>query len=184
MTVSFQINEPGKEFASATMPDVPWADDVSYTYADFHLESSPGDEFVAQRERFRPWDIRYVNPPHDPIGVSVTDDQRMWMRVKDSLGEHPGLQHAALAYLSDATLIDHVVLPHGLRWEFAEIDGTSLDHAMWFHAIESPDQWLLFDQHVEATAGARGLSSGRFFTESGQLVATCCQEGLMRINDS
>ena len=51
---------------------------------------------------------------------------------------------------------------------------------MWFHRPVRVDQWLLYDQRVEATGGGRGLATGRFFTADGALVATCTQEGLIR----
>ena len=51
---------------------------------------------------------------------------------------------------------------------------------MWFHHEARADDWLLYEQRVEATGGSRGLGSGRFFDSAGKLVATCMQEGLMR----
>jgi acyl-CoA thioesterase-2 len=125
-------------------------------------------------------DIRYVNPPTAPRGQPVTDSQLMWMRIPERLPDEPGVHQAALAYLSDSTLVDNVMLPLGLRWQDDDFEGTSLDHAMWFHRFARADDWLLFEQCVEATGAGRGLASGRFFTESGELVATCIQEGLMR----
>ena len=180
LLVSYHVAEPGAKYSGATMPSVPPPEDVTTTYADFHHEASGNDQFVVLRESRRAWDIRYVNPPTAPIGEPVTDDQRMWMRFHEKFAERPGLQRAALAYLSDATLIDHIALPHGLRWEMAQVSGTSLDHAMWFLRAPSADEWLLFDQHVESTGGARGVVSGRFFTRDGELIAVCCQEGLVR----
>lgn len=90
------------------------------------------------------------------------------------------LHQAGLAYLSDATLVDHIMLPHGLRWQDADFVGTSLDHAMWFHRPAPADEWLLFEQIPVVTGAGRGLAQGRFFTQSGDLVASCVQEGLMR----
>ena len=75
------------------------------------------------------------------------------------------------------------MLPHGYRWQDERLDGASLDHAMWFHRAARADEWLLFDQTVVATAGARGLVTARFYTVDGLLVATCTQEGLMRWPD-
>lgn len=125
-------------------------------------------------------DIRYVNPPAAPRGVSITEDQRLWMRISEPLDDDPATHATGLAYLSDSTLVDHVVLPHGQRWQDPRLVSTSLDHAMWFHRPFRADEWLLFDQRVESTGRGRGLASGRFFTEAGRLVATCMQEGLIR----
>lgn len=181
MMVSYQIAEPGKDFAGATMPNVPSPESVATTYAEYHREMTGDNEFFDDRESFRPWDILYIDPPMSPIGSPVFADQRMWMRIRETISQQPGLQQAALAYLSDSTLIDHVTLPHGLRWYSPNVEGTSLDHAMWFHRPVDASGWLLFDQHVESTGNSRGLASGRLFTRSGELVATCFQEGLVRI---
>ena len=115
-----------------------------------------------------------------PRGEAITETQLMWMRIRGSLPETPAVQQAALAYLSDSTLVDHVMLPLGLRWQDEDFEGASLDHAMWFHDPVRADDWLLFAQTVEATGHGRGLVSGRFYDRSGRLAATCVQEGLMR----
>ena len=56
----------------------------------------------------------------------------------------------------------------------------SLDHAMWFHGPFRADAGLLYDQHTPAASGARGLATGRVFTQDGRLVANVVQEGLIR----
>ncbi len=96
------------------------------------------------------------------------------------LDDAPATHQCGLAYLADSSLIDHVMLPHGLRWQDAGFDGASLDHCMWFHAPCRADEWLLYIQSVEATGRGRGLARGRFLDACGTLVATCMQEGLMR----
>jgi acyl-CoA thioesterase-2 len=177
MIASFHVPEPGDEYAGAAMPDVPRADDVKFTYAE-HTRREFG---IAQwHGDVRPMDIRYVNPPSAPRGVPITEDQRLWMRINERLDDDPATHATALAYLSDSTLVDHVVLPHGQRWQDPRLVSASIDHAMWFHRPFRADEWLLFDQRVESTGRGRGLASGRFFTETGALAATCMQEGLIR----
>lgn len=124
-------------------------------------------------------EIRYLDPPDEVEATNAP--QRMWIRLSQPLDGEPQWVHAcAMAYLSDATLIDHVHLPHGRRWHDPANLGASLDHAMWFHRSAVADQWMLFDQVVESTGGGRGLTSGRLYQRDGSLVATCAQEGLMR----
>ena len=206
MVVSYHIEEPGEAFASHRMPDVPPPEQVALTYAAFSRSvgenqepsargasptadasgstgSSPVAGGVLPWEwdiESRPMDTRCINPADAPLGEPVGEDQRMWMRISEPLPESPGLHRAGLAYLSDSTLIDHVVLPHGRRWQEPGLTGASLDHAMWFHGPVRADEWLLFDQTVEATGSARGLAMGRIFDGDGILVATCAQEGLIR----
>jgi len=177
MIASFHVAEPGEEYAGATMPAVPRPGDVTLTYAEHSRRESGNANWHGD---VRPMDIRYVNPPSAPRGVAITEDQRLWMRINEPLADDAAIHACALAYLSDSTLVDHVVLPHGQRWQDPRLVSTSLDHAMWFHRPFRADEWLLFDQRVESTGRGRGLASGRFFTESGELVATCLQEGLIR----
>ena len=177
LLVSFQVPDETPEYAVAAMPQVPPPEEVAYTYDHFTLAQTNEDAWYGSD---RPIEIRYVNPPSAPRGTPVTEPQLMWMRVNEALPDAPGTHRAGLAYLSDTTLVDHIPLPHGLRWQDPNFGGTSLDHAMWFHRPARADEWLLFEQTVEATGGGRGLASGRLFTRGGALVATCMQEGLMR----
>ena len=177
LLASFQVPEETPEYVGSAMPEVPPPEQVEYRYDDFTMAQTGDDAWYGSA---RPVDIRYINPPDAPRGEPVTEAQLMWMRVVDDLEDSEALHQAALAYLSDTTLVDHVPLPLGMRWQDAGFGGTSLDHAMWFQRHARADEWLLFAQTVEATGGGRGLASGRFYTRQGQLVATCLQEGLMR----
>ena len=176
MTASFHAPERSPAYCGAPMPDAPPPEEVDLTYDDFVLaqlgaSSWPGSD--------RPMDTRYVNTP-GARGKAVTEPQLMWMRVRDPLPDDAALHQAGIAYLSDSTLLDNAVLPHGRRWLDPDLESTSLDHAMWFHRPAKADEWLLFEQTVLATGAGRGLVQGRFFDRAGSLVATCTQEGLLR----
>lgn len=177
MVVSYHVAEPGEPFAGHRMPDVPPPEEVVMTYTEFSRSAGKQQDWDIEA---RPMDTRCINPPAAPSGEPVLEDQRMWMRIPERLPADRGLHLAGLAYLSDSTLIDHVVLPHGRRWQEPGLTGTSLDHAMWFLNPVRADEWLLFDQAVEATGAGRGLATGRIFDAQGTLVATCAQEGLIR----
>lgn len=177
LLASFQQPAETPSYDGAPMPDAPAPEEVAYTYDDFNRAQTGEHTWHGAA---RPVDIRYVNPPRAGRGEPVTETQLMWMRVRERLPDSAAVHQAALAYLSDTTLVDHVPLPLGRRWQDAGFDGASLDHAMWFHRPASADDWLLFAQDVEATGGGRGLARGRFYTRRGVLVATCLQEGLMR----
>jgi len=176
-TLSFQVPEPGLVYSPATMPRVPAPEEVSMTYADFTRRVQPDERWYGA---VRPVEVRYVNPPSAAEGVPVVESQKMWIRTPESLPDDPDMHVAAIAYLSDATLIDHVMLPHGHRWQDARLRGASIDHAMWFHAPARADAWMLFDQRVCSTGSARGTVLGTLYRADGQVVATCGQEGLMR----
>jgi acyl-CoA thioesterase-2 len=102
----------------------------------------------------------------------------MWLRADGKLPNDPLLHACLVAYASDMTLLDTIMLPHGLIW--SEGSQASLDHAMWFHRPFRADEWLLYDQSSPTAAGARGLATGTIFTRDGALAVSVVQEGLIR----
>lgn len=175
--VSFHVPEPGFEHAPHTMPDVPAPEAVVTSYEDFVVSTAPKEDWHGDA---RPLDIRYVNPPAAAEGTPVLESQKTWIRVRPPVDGGEAIHAAGLAYLSDATLLDHALLPHGHRWHDPRLTGASLDHTMYFHTPARCDDWLLFDQHVTFTGGARGLTAGTLYSRTGAMVATCTQEGLIR----
>lgn len=179
--LSFQVPDDGLEFSAQTLgPELPAPVSVETTYRDFVV--GQGGEGVG-RWAVRPIDLRYVNPPKAPRGEAVVEPQVMWARMTEHLAPDRRLHDAALAYISDSSLLDHVFLPHGKRWQDEEAFGTTVDHSMWWHRPTNANEWLVFEQAVEVTTGTRGLTTARFYTETGDLVASCAQEGLMRWSD-
>jgi acyl-CoA thioesterase II len=87
-----------------------------------------------------------------------------------------------MTYASDMTLLDSLLMAHGLSWRSSEIASVaSLDHAMWFHRPFRADDWLLYVQESPASGGARGLARGDLWTRDGQHVVSVVQEGLLRV---
>jgi acyl-CoA thioesterase-2 len=105
----------------------------------------------------------------------------VWMRARGPLPDDPLVHVCAIAYASDMSLLDSVLLAHGLTWDTEGLSAASLDHAMWFHGPFRADEWLLYAQESPAASGARGLAQGRIFRRDGRLVATVVQEGLIRV---
>lgn len=177
---SFQLEEAGLDF-SVAMPDVPPPD--SLPSAKDLIERlgdriPPGFAAWFSRERavdIRPCDLsRYdrAKPP-EPI-------QNVWIRIADRLPDDPALHRAMLAYFSDMTLIDVTLAAHGRSLFEPEFSVASLDHALWFHRPFRADEWLLYAQDCPTTGGGRGLARGLLFRETGTLVASVVQEGLIR----
>jgi acyl-CoA thioesterase-2 len=82
--------------------------------------------------------------------------------------------------MSDLTLLDNIVLPHGRNGALGPVMVASIDHALWFHRVPRVDEWLLYVQDSPAAAGARGFARGTLFARDGTLVASVAQEGLLR----
>jgi acyl-CoA thioesterase-2 len=104
-----------------------------------------------------------------------------WIRTRGPMPDDPGLHQCVLAYASDLTIMVAAVYPHRASMRSPGFQSASLDHAMWFHRPFRIDDWVLHEQESPASAGARGLGRGTIFTRAGELVASCAQEGLIRL---
>ena len=79
---------------------------------------------------------------------------RVWMRIGEPLPADPAIHRAALAYLSDMTLLDTALVAHGLIVYDQRIQIASLDHALWLHRPFRADEWLLYVQDSPNAGGA------------------------------
>jgi acyl-CoA thioesterase-2 len=103
----------------------------------------------------------------------------VWLKARGALGDDPAIHRALLAFVSDMSLLDTALLPHG-KSIFSDLQVASLDHAMWFHRPFRADEWLLYAQDSPSASGARGFNRGALYTQDGALVASVAQEGLIR----
>lgn len=111
----------------------------------------------------------------------ISPENHVWFRYDADLPDDPLLHVVLAAYASDFTLVDTVLLAHGLAWGSSDVTGASLDHAMWFHGPFQADDWLLYAQESPWSGGARGLARGQMFTPSGELVVSVVQECMIRV---
>jgi acyl-CoA thioesterase II len=179
LSASFHGDEPGPSHAIA-MPQVPPPESVTPTAERMEaLLGAPAHSFF----RSNPIDLRVIGPlsyeaQRDPS--LRTDRNLVWLRADGELPDDPLLHVCLMTYASDMTLLDTVLLRHGLSWADGSTSGASLDHAMWFHRPFRADRWLLYVQDSPSARGARGLARGEVFTQDGELVVSVVQEGLIR----
>ena len=178
LSASFHHPEPGPEHADP-MPDVPPPEAVERN--SDRLARLLGD--VPSQVLQSPIDLRSIGPmsaeaARDPS--LRTTRNLIWLRVDGDLPDDPLLHVCLMTYASDMTLLDSVLLGHGLSWLDGRTSGASLDHAMWFHRPFRADRWLLYAQDSPVASGARGLAHGEVFTAGGELVVSVMQEGLIR----
>lgn len=130
----------------------------------------------------RPFDMRHVDSPiyFDVQGERVAK-QAVWLRSLGSMPDDPQLHQAAMAYLSDYTILESIYRRHGVPWSYPGLKTASLDHAMWFHRPGRVDEWLLYVQDSPSAQGGRGLALGKLYSRDGQLLATVAQEGMVRV---
>ena len=189
LSASFQIDEPGFDHQSVTMPEVPDPSELEseQELAKRYLARLPKHvlEQIPEtlRERAiadRPIQIHPV-APLDPIKPDLRPPTRqVWFRANGSLPDRRSLHQYMLAYASDFHLLGTALQPHGVTTLHPGVQVASLDHAMWFHRPFRFDDWLLYDIDSPSAQGSRGLAHGRWFTRDGALVASTAQEGLIR----
>ncbi len=180
-SMSFQRPEEGLNH-QCEMPDAPDPDSLSseQAYRVSRADMLPED----QREFFvsdRPVEMRPVQPDELFSADSLPPEQMFWIRATSPVDVPLALHQAMLAYSSDFYLIGTTLRPHGIQFVRDEIQSASLDHAMWFHRPFRIDDWLLYVMDSPTASAGRGLNFGKIFTRAGELVASCAQEGLIRL---
>lgn len=128
-------------------------------------------------------DLRFPSPPvrERVRGGRPTDPhQALWLRASDPLPDDALTHAAAVTYLADLLLLSTGLGPHGAAFTDDSLSFASLDHTVWFHEATRADEWLLHDMEGSWVGHGRSLCRGTMLSESGQLVATVMQEGVIR----
>ena len=180
LSSSFQRDEEGYEHQIA-LPDVPSPEELM-DEAEFKRIFLPKAPEAIRRywERPRPIELRPTSLKHYLTTEKLEPLQDVWVRTVGDVPGDRGVQAAILAYLSDMTLLDASLYPHGTSVFDPRLQAASLDHAMWFHRPIRFDDWLLYSQDSPSASGGRGMTRGSLYTRSGVLVASVAQEGLIR----
>lgn len=183
LSASFQIVEQGVEHYLPT----PAAPDPDSLPDPVDLLRFAG-EAARQRlqdffDRIRPIEVRPIDVSRyapGARGLPREPKQSLWIRIAGRLPDDPATHRAALAFLSDMTLLDTALATHGFSVSDPEFQVASLDHALWFHRPCRVDEWLLYVQDSPNSGGSRGLTRGLLYSRAGVLVASVAQEGLIR----
>lgn len=182
MSASFHKDEPGLDHAEPPPTDV-----------DPPEECPPITEVMDERFGVSPvwheWDCLDVRFAGDSATATTNEKRgkptawmRVWVRTSEAVPDDPKLHQAVLAYLSDMTLLSVSALPHEVAFLSTNLQTASLSHSMWFHRPGRVDQWLLYDMQSPNAHTSLGFSTGRLF-QDGVLIASCAQEGLVRLVD-
>jgi acyl-CoA thioesterase II len=179
LSASFQLDQPGIAH-QATMPDVPDPETLPTLEDRFAGAPDAVAEFFLGRPR--PIEMRYVDdPPWQQRSKGPRDGpHRVWMRANGVLPDDPLLHVCVLTFASDITLLDSVLIRHGLAVGLDNLTMASLDHAMWFQQPFRADEWFLYVTQSPAASGSRGLATGRFFAPDGRHLVSVVQEGMIR----
>ncbi|MGE8409031.1 MAG: acyl-CoA thioesterase II [Pseudomonas sp.] len=179
-SASFQYDEEGFEH-QGQMPEVvgpenlPSEVEIARAMAD-QLPEHIRDKMLCAK----PIEVRPVTEK-DPFNPKPGDPVKYaWFRADGVLADSQALHKYMLAYASDFGLLTTSLMPHGKSVWHKDMQLASLDHALWFHGNLRADEWLLYAMDSPWAGNARGFSRGSIFNRAGQLVASSCQEGLIR----
>ncbi len=185
MSISFQLFEQGLEH-QFEMPDAPDPETLEPEHVIRRRQARAAgwkDEDIDRFARERPIEMRPIQARNEFAPEPMEPLQTCWMRVAGRMPDDGSLHQCALAYLSDWSLLDTCIWPHGVSWMQGNLQTASLDHAMWFHRPFRADEWMLYVQDSPASGGARGFNRGLIYTQDGTLVASVAQEGLIRLRN-
>jgi acyl-CoA thioesterase-2 len=182
MTASFQKLEQGLHHQDP-MPDVPPPEELK-DEAELRVmfaDQIP-EKFRANFVRERAFESRPVNA-RDWLGGDkrLPARQDVWFKLRGPTVDDPAMHRALLAYQSDSWLLGTCTLAHGVTWLTPGMMTASLDHTIWLHEDFRVDDWLLYSCDSPWSGHGRGFNRGSIYTRDGRLVATCAQEGLIRL---
>ncbi len=179
MIASFQDEDPGLEHFESMPSDITPPEQLPSAAELMGDNPHPVAQYWSKA---RPFDLRHVEKPiYFTVDGEKVAKQAVWLKALGDLPDDAYLHQAALAYLSDYTILESIYRRHGIAWSHPGLKSASLDHAMWFHRPAKVDEWLLYVQNSPSAQGGRGLAMGHIYTREGVLVATVAQEGMVRV---
>ena len=178
-SISFHGDEPGYDHQMAPPAVLPPEKLPSIGELELEATALIPAPILAYFRRARAVEVRLATPGRYAAGAGETAFA-VWFRVAGRLPDDPLIHQASLAYLSDMTLLDTSLGPHGRSVFEPEIMAASLDHALWLHRPFRADEWLLYSQDTPSAGGARGFARGLIHDSAGRLIASVAQEGLIR----
>jgi acyl-CoA thioesterase-2 len=183
LAASFQVAEVGFDHQSEMPKTVSWEGLEDDMVRRARLMAKAPPEMRAWFERPQPIEMRTVGGHTEASRPAAREPiQQMWFRAKDPIGPDPHMQQVIMAYASDMSLLGTSLRPHALDFNRGGLQTASLDHAMWFHRPTDFNEWHLYHQESPSASGGRGFNLGYIYRASdGVLVASCAQEGLMRM---
>ena len=184
-SISFQKKEKGLEH-QISMPKVPEPESLQNeqehreaALAELNMKKEDMPMFARQQEiEMRPVEKpNYINPKRMPPYKNT------WIKSEGQIPNDQFIQQAFLLYISDMGLLAAANNSVGVNFLTKNLQNASLDHAMWFHRELDLHGWFLYSIESPITRNARGFASGSIFSRDGKLIASCTQEGLIRLWD-
>ena len=184
-SISFQKREKGLEH-QVDMPDVPEPETLKSEQElreDIHKELKMKKEDMPMFFRQQEIEMRPVEKQNYFKPERMPPYKNTWIKNEGKLPDDQVIQQAFLLYISDMGLLGAANNSVGVNFLTKNLQNASLDHAMWFHRKLDLNGWFLYTIESPITRNARGFSRGSIFSRDGKLIASCTQEGLIRLWD-
>ncbi len=181
LQASFVRPEPGIAHQENEMPATLPPEEIGEGEPFAHLMRERFARLAPEIRRFMLGPVEFREAPRRALGESERARRslrRMWIRPRQPLPEDPLLHAAMIVWVSDRSLIQTGVRPHGLR---RVASSASLDHALWFHRAPRFDDWLLYTMESPVAHSARALIHGNMYSRDGVHLVSVAQEGLIRV---
>ena len=103
----------------------------------------------------------------------------------NSRQDSPNRRSLLAPQASDYHLASTALLPRGIVFPHRRVARlASLDHSMWFHTeARSLDGWVCHHIVPSSLGHSRGFCTSRMIDVRGELLVSCAQEALVRLND-
>lgn len=146
-------------------------------------------------------------------GIEITEGRdpserrgRHWVRSKGKIS-NPNAHVAALGYVTDWFFLGTIPRVHDMHKPPPSAEASrpnlngvgnvdapgrpqigmmvSLDHSIYFHEPGriKADEWMFVDMESPWAGNGRGVVTSRVFSREGVLLATCVQEGVVRLKE-
>lgn len=180
LNASFQDDEEGFSHQFAMPQAVPVEELESELEIRRKIQEFIPEKVRAQAICDRPIEIRPVSPLNYFRPEKREPYKQNWFKAIAEISDDQVLHRCLLAYASDFGLLGTSLLPHGVTYYSKGMQVASLDHAIWFHRDFRVDDWLLYDMDSPSASQGRGFNRGNVYNQEGVLVASVCQEALIR----
>lgn len=181
MSASFQLKQEGIDH-QVTIPNVLPPDSLLPDFKQIESLKESNPILYKRLTIIHPNAIEFrpVENLYGTVPSNARPYRHVWIRSREKVEVDMPMQHQLLAYASDYNLLGTAVLPHQEKIMRSNVFFASIDHAIWFHRNFSIDDWLLYAMDSPSASGSRGFSRGNIFSQSGELIASVVQEGLIR----
>ena len=124
--------------------------------------------------------VPYSRDVFDPQ-VSTAQTAQFWVRCNENLPNDPLFHYCALAFASDLGLLATALMPHPTSLFHGEVYPASMDHSIWFHRQPTFNDWHHYVTESPWAGNGRGFCRGALYDQQQRIVASVCQEGMIRV---